>query len=132
VTDIIHVVNSAGLCQFGYECMDVQYVPDFLSAVTGWDLTLEECLQMGERIANLRHLFNLREGLNPLQFELPDRTLGRPPLEAGTLAGVEVDVETPASEYLAVRAWDLVTAMPSREKLAELGLERFFDDWTEK
>jgi aldehyde:ferredoxin oxidoreductase len=132
VTDIIHVVNSAGLCQFGYECMDVQYVPDFLSAVTGWDLTLEECLQIGERITNLRHLFNLREGLNPLQFELPDRMLGRPPLEAGPLAGLEVDVETPASEYLAVREWDSVTAVPSRDKLAELGLVRFLDGWTEK
>jgi len=132
VTDIIHVVNSAGLCQFGYECMDVQYVPEFLSAVTGWDLTLEECLQIGERITNLRHLFNLREGLNPLRFELPDRMLGRPPLEAGPLAGVEVDVQTSASEYLAAREWHPVTAVPSRRKLAELGLERFLDDWTGK
>ena len=132
VTDIIHVVNTAGLCQFGYECTDVQYLPDFLSAVTGWDLTLDECLQIGERITNLRHLFNLREGLNPLQFELPGRMLGRPPLEAGTLAGVEVDVETPASEYLAVREWDPVTTVPRRDKLAELGLARFWDDWVEK
>lgn len=132
VTDIIHVVNAAGLCQFGYECMDVQYVADFLSAVTGWDLTLEECLQIGERITNLRHLFNLRERLNPLQFELPDRILGRPPLEAGPLAGLEVDVQTPASEYLAVREWDSMTAVPSKEKLAELGLARFLDGWIEE
>jgi aldehyde:ferredoxin oxidoreductase len=129
VTDIIHVVNCAGLCQFGYECMDVQYVPDFLAAVTGWDLTLDECLEIGERITNARHLFNLREGLNPLHFELPGRMLGKPPLDAGPLAGVEVDVKTPASEYLAVREWDPVTTMPSTGKLAELGLERFLDDW---
>jgi len=123
VTDILHVVNAAGLCQFGYECSDIQYVPDFLSAVTGWDLTLEECLRIGERISNLRHLFNLREGLNPLRFKLPGRIIGRPPLQAGSLAGIEVDVETLASEYLAARGWDPITAMPSREKLAESGLE---------
>ncbi len=132
VTDIIHVVNAAGLCQFGYECMDVQYVPDFLSAVTGWDLTLEECLQIGERITNLRHLFNLREGLNPLQFSLPGRTIGKPPLEAGNLAGIEVDVETLASEYLAARGWDPVTAVPSREKLNDLGLGELLDNWPGK
>jgi aldehyde:ferredoxin oxidoreductase len=128
VTDIIHVVNCAGLCQFGYECMDVQYVVDFLSAVTGWDLTLEECLTIGERIANLRLLFNLREGLNPLHFHLPDRILGKPPLEAGPLSGVEVDVETPAGEYLAARKWGPATGVPSTEKLVELGLERFLRD----
>lgn len=127
VTDIIHVVNAAGLCQFGYECTDIQYVADFLSAVTGWDLTLEECLRIGERISNLRHLFNLREGLNPLRFKLPGRIIGRPPLEAGSLAGIEVDVETLASEYLAARGWDPVTAVPSREKLLELGLKELLN-----
>lgn len=132
VTDTIHVVNAAGLCQFGYECMDVQYVPDFLSAVTGWDLTLEECLQIGERITNLRHLFNLREGLNPLQFSLPDRTIGKHPLEAGTLAGIEVDVEALVSEYLAARGWDPVTAVPTREKLNGLGLGELLESWPGK
>lgn len=117
------MVNAAGLCQFGYECTDIQYVPDFVSAVTGWDITLEECLRIGERISNLRHLFNLREGLNPLKFELPGLIIGNPPLEAGPLVGIEVDVESLASEYLAARSWDPVTAMPTREKLTELGLE---------
>lgn len=132
VTDIIHVVNAAGLCQFGYECMDVQYVPDFLSAVTGWDLSLEECLLIGERITNLRHLFNLREGLKPLQFSLPGRTIGKPPLEAGSLASIEVDVETLASEYLAARGWDPVTAVPTRQKLNDLGLGELLENWPGK
>ncbi len=123
VTDILHVVSAAGLCHFGYECTDIQYVPDFLSAVTGWDITLEECLRIGERISNLRHLFNLREGLNPLKFKLPGLIIGNPPLEAGPLAGIEVDVESLASEYLAARSWDPATTMPSGEKLAELDLE---------
>jgi len=132
VTDILHVVSAAGLCHFGYECTDIQYVPDFLSAVTGWDLTLEECLRIGERISNLRHLFNLREGLNPLKLELPGLIIGNPPLEAGNLAGIEVDVKTLASEYLAARSWDPVTAMPSREKLAELDLEPLVKTWQGK
>jgi aldehyde:ferredoxin oxidoreductase len=127
VTDILHVVNTAGLCQFGYECVDVQYVADFLAAVTGWEITLEECLVIGERITNLRHLFNLREGLNPLHFRIPDRIIGRPPLQYGPLANVEVDLETLAAEYLAARGWDPQTARPSREKMAELGLLELFE-----
>jgi len=122
VADIIQTVNISGLCQFGYEVLDVQHVPDFLSAVTGWDITLDECLVLGERAGTLRHLFNLREGLNPLEFRLPDRALGRPPLTTGALAGVEVDVRSLAAEYLAVRDWDPVSAMPSQAKLAALGL----------
>lgn len=123
VTDMLHVVSAAGLCHFGFECADVQYVPDFLSAVTGWDISLEECLTIGERIASLRHLFNLREGLNPLRFRLPGRIIGRPPLKEGVLAGVTIDLETLATEYLAVRGWDPETGWPAREKLAQLGLE---------
>jgi aldehyde:ferredoxin oxidoreductase len=127
VTDILHVVSAAGLCHFGYECTDIQYVPDFLSAVTGWALNLGECLRIGERIANLRHLFNLREGLNPLEFRLPGRMVGRPPLELGVLAGIEVDVGTLAREYLAARDWDPVTGVPSLEKLAEMGLQGLWE-----
>jgi aldehyde:ferredoxin oxidoreductase len=128
VTDIIHVVNAAGLCQFGYEVLDVQHVPDFLAAVTGWDITLEECFITGERIGTLRHLFNLREGLNPLTFKLPDRAIGKPPLDVGNVAGVEIDVETLLSEYLAVREWDPVTAVPGEIKLTELGLLELAND----
>jgi aldehyde:ferredoxin oxidoreductase len=126
VTDIIHVVNAAGLCQFGYEVLDVQHVPDFLSAVTGWDLSLEECLIIGERIGNLRHLFNLREGFNPLNFHLPGRAIGKPPLKAGNVAGVEIDVQTLVSEYLAARNWDPITSTPRQEKLIELGLVELY------
>ena len=41
--------------------------------------------------------------------------------------GIEIDVETLASEYLAARGWDPVTAVPSREKLLELGLEELLN-----
>jgi aldehyde:ferredoxin oxidoreductase len=70
----------------------------------------------------MRQAFNIREGLNPLKFELPDRVLGKPPLKAGPLAGVTVDEDTMIKEYLTAMDWDLETAKPSKKKLLELGL----------
>lgn len=117
------VVNSAGLCMYGLFLFDASFVYEFLSAVTGREWTLEDTLKTGERIANIRQAFNIREGLNPLEFKVPDRILGKPPLKEGTTADVEVDIDTQIREYLETMDWDLVTARPSKGKLLELGLE---------
>ena len=61
----------------------VDPIAEFMSAVTGWDVTTEELLKTGERIANLRQAFNVREGLNPLKFKVPDRVLGQTTAERG-------------------------------------------------
>jgi aldehyde:ferredoxin oxidoreductase len=93
-----------------------------MRAITGWDVTVEELLKTGERIANLRQAFNIREGLNPVGFKMPGRVSGRPPLKAGPAAGVTVDEDTMIREYLTAMDWDLKTAKPSESKLLELGL----------
>jgi len=80
-------------------------------------------LKTGERISNLRQAFNIREGLNPLKFRVPDRVLGIPPKKEGPLAGVTIDEDTMIKEYLTAMDWDLKTAKPSKKKLLELGLE---------
>jgi aldehyde:ferredoxin oxidoreductase len=93
-----------------------------MRAVTGWEITDDELLKTGERISNLSQAFNIREGLNPLEFKVPDRVLGRPPLKEGPVAGVTVDEDTMIKEYLTAMDWDLKTAKPSKKKLLELGL----------
>jgi aldehyde:ferredoxin oxidoreductase len=118
-----HVMNAAGLCMFMYFALPAaEAITEFMRAVTGWDVTTEELIKTGERIANMRHAFNLREGLNPLEFEVPDRSLGKPPQTAGPLANVTVDEPTMVSEYLRAMDWDQETSRPSRAKLTELGL----------
>ncbi|MBA7475472.1 putative oxidoreductase YdhV [subsurface metagenome] len=119
-----HIVNSSGMCMFMYMTLPAaKVVVEFMSAVTGWDVTIGELLKTGERISNLRQAFNIREGLNPLQFKVPDRVLGRPPQKEGPVAGVTVDEDTMVKEYLAAMDWDTKTAKPSKKKLQELGLE---------
>jgi aldehyde:ferredoxin oxidoreductase len=119
-----HALVCAGMCLFVYWAFpSVDPIAEFMKAVTGWDVTNDELLKTGERISNLRQAFNIREGLNPLKFKVPDRVLGIPPQKEGPLAGITIDEETLDREYLAAIDWDLKTAKPSKKKLLELGLE---------
>lgn len=120
--NLFHVVNAAGLCTFGTMCMNVNAVPRFLSAVTGWDVDTDECQQTGERIGTLRHLFNLREGISPLDHSAPGRMVGLPPLNDGPLAGVTIDLDIMVQEYLELMGWDLQKALPQKQRLEDLGL----------
>ncbi len=123
-SDFSHVVSCSGTCLFGFWAMpDVNSFIDFMNAVSGWDFTIEELFKTGERIANIRQAFNIREGLNSLQFKVPGRVYGNPPPERGPLAGITVDEETLDTEYLTAMDWDTKTAKPSKKKLLELGLD---------
>ena len=116
-------MNAAGLCLFMYISLpDARVVTEFMRAVTGWDMSDEELITTGERIATIRHSFNLREGLNPLNYKIPGRSIGTPPLKEGPLTGVTVDEGTMISEYLQAMNWDGQTTKPDKERLLELGL----------
>jgi aldehyde:ferredoxin oxidoreductase len=118
-----HVMQCAGLCMFGYTVLDANSLPEFLNLVTGWNHSIDDLLTIGERVANIRQAFNVREGITLSDFKMPNRVLGRPPFEAGPTAGREVDMETMARDYLVAMDWDPDTAKPSKKKLLELGLE---------
>jgi aldehyde:ferredoxin oxidoreductase len=120
-----HLLNCLNLCvQAGYSVVKDagKYFSGFLNAATGWDTTYEELLKAGERAATLRHCFNLREGINPLERFIHPRMLGIPPLTTGPHAGISLDIKEQINRSLAAMDWDLSTTRPSRKKLAELGL----------
>jgi aldehyde:ferredoxin oxidoreductase len=122
-SDFNHVVYSSGLCLFVYGSYpDVNLFIEFMNAVTGWKSTVEEFLKSGEKIANLRQAFNIREGLNAVKFKLSGRLLGEPLHKEGPLAGKNIDADILANEYLAEMDWDRHSAKPSKNKLLELGL----------
>jgi len=127
-SNMVHVVNAAGVCLFAYLSYDWNFIPDFLTAVTGWPIDTDECDRIGERIADIRHAFNLREGLNPIRFEVPSRIVGDPPQTTGNVRGITVDIDTQVREYCAAMDWDPSTGRPSRERLLALGLEEVAHD----
>jgi aldehyde:ferredoxin oxidoreductase len=96
---------------------------EIIHAVSGWEMTVEEFLEVGERIQNLRQAFNVREGFLPSDFVLPDRVLGKPPLEKGPNANVTIDIETLSNEFFDEMQWDPTSGRPNRDRLVELGLD---------
>jgi aldehyde:ferredoxin oxidoreductase len=116
-----HVLNSAGLCQFGAFFGDS--IVDVINVVTGLNFTMADVLKAGERIVNIRHAFNLREGINELKWTVPSRIAGIPSQTTGPLAGVTADVEAQALWSLGALDWDRVTTKPNKAKLLSLGLD---------
>jgi aldehyde:ferredoxin oxidoreductase len=119
-----HYLASAGMCNMvigGLPHADAFI--EMVNAVTDWGITREEVDRTGERIANIRQAFNIREGLNLLKFKIPDRIVGKPPKKEGPLAGVTLDQNLINREFLTAMDWDLETAKPSKKKLLELDLE---------
>lgn len=124
----MELIQSAGLCMFGYLSYPVQCLPEQLSAITGWEFDLDEVYHTGERIFAMRHLFNLREGLNPLARNMPGRLIGVPPIKEGNVKDVTVDLETLNREFLGKLDWDTVSTIPSEARLRDLGLDFVIPD----
>ncbi|MGL1892296.1 MAG: aldehyde ferredoxin oxidoreductase family protein [Spirochaetaceae bacterium] len=69
-------------------------IEDLLNAlnnITGWDLSLIELMQVGERATVLARHFNARCGITSKDETLPDRSFE--PLENGPLKGIAIDRE---------------------------------------
>jgi aldehyde:ferredoxin oxidoreductase len=119
-----HVVNASGMCLIGFGFgAGPERLKDFINAVTGADYTLKAMLKAGERIGTLRHVFNLREGINELDWVPHPRITGDPPQKEGPLAGVTIDQLGQVFWNMGALGWDPKTTKPSKQKLLELGLK---------
>jgi aldehyde:ferredoxin oxidoreductase len=96
---------------------------EWLNAATGWGLSLQDYVNIGERILTLRHSFNVREGIKPADTRLKNRAIGSPPLQKGPLANVVIDEEQLGRRYYEKLDWDYQTGLPKRERLEKLGLD---------
>ena len=120
----MQLVNSCGMCMFGAM---TSYLPlvDWMNAATGWDLSADEYLEIGERILSLRKAFNMREGIQPADHQLSDRAVGKTPLTIGPLNGNTIDIESLMKTFYEIAGWDLATGGPTPEKMKELGIHQF-------
>lgn len=119
------VLNGCGMCVFGALSSPLPVI-EYLNAVTGWDLSADEYLQIGERILNLRKAFNVREGVKTDDQSIHPRALGKPPLLKGPLKDVTVDIDALEKKYLEIAGWEYPTGNPTTAKMKELGLESLF------
>ncbi|HDN01724.1 MAG TPA: aldehyde ferredoxin oxidoreductase, partial [Candidatus Bathyarchaeota archaeon] len=118
--DFTCVVNSTVNCLFTTFALTAKDYAEILSAVTGWDLTEEEIMKIGERIYNLERVIVNKYGFTGKDDTLPDR-LTKEPMPEGPAKGQVVELEKMKKEYYELRGW--VDGAPTQEKLRELEIE---------
>jgi len=94
-----------------------------INAATGWNISMDEALQIGERATNMARIFNLREGFSRQDDTLPERLFTG--LENGALQGHAMpreEFEQSLTLLYRKKGWDPQTGVPTPEKLRELGL----------
>ena len=92
--------------------------------VTGWEMTAGQLRRCGERISNLKKLFNIREGWSRADDTLPPRSLEES-LPTGVASGVGLtreELDFMIASYYHARGWTEDGLIP-KGKLEALGLE---------
>lgn len=114
-------LDSVVCCQF--VPWSVDELAEIVRAITGWSYTTHEAMKLGERVATLGRLFNLREGITSTQDNLPKRMFG--PTRAGALRNGGIDPEKfghAVRTFYAMMGWDEETGVPTHGKMLELGI----------
>ena len=88
--------------------------------VTGAEMTVDDFMKTGERIFNLKRLYNVRRGISRKDDTLPFRTLTFKRLGEGLTPNLP-PLGQMLSEYYEYRGWT-EDGVPTAEKLGELGL----------
>jgi aldehyde:ferredoxin oxidoreductase len=121
--DFFAAIDSMIVCKFNtFMTPSPEDYVDLLAGVTGWDVTAQEIMEIGERIYNVERLFNVREG-DPGDYL--SRRLVEEPLPDGPAKGetAKKALEVMLPAYYEARGWE--NGVPTKETLKRLGLEEF-------
>lgn len=121
--DLNSAMDCLVMCRFaqvGGAVMTTDTV-EWLNLITGWDVDVNWLMNLGERVFNLKRVYNTDLGISRKDDFLPPRfmTLNR---EAEDLPNQLPPIGALLSDYYQVRRWD-ETGIPTREKLYELGIQ---------
>ena len=122
-------MDSANMCMFVWGPSWTLYGPrdmvNLVRAVTGWDVSLDEILKIGERRLVMMKIFNAREGIDSKADTLPKKFFKKP-LKGGSTEGLVVDeseFKDALRNYYKQCGWDETSGNPSEETLMRLGLD---------
>ncbi|MCJ7687284.1 MAG: hypothetical protein MUO68_23645 [Desulfobacteraceae bacterium] len=125
--NFVGVFNSLVTCMFGAatQFLMVGFGPttyrDILAKITGWDMTYNELMEVGERVFNLQRLFNYRiKGWDYRSDTWADQRANEP-AQMGIYRGKRVPWTDTLQEYYSVRSWSK-EGLPTRAKLIDLKL----------
>jgi aldehyde:ferredoxin oxidoreductase len=121
------MLDTVELCQFvwgpGWTLYGPQETADMVKAVTGWDVTVDELVKVGERRLNLMRVFNAREGFDRAQDKLPKKFFKALQGEGPTagIALTHAEVESALDEYYKLAGWTN-DGKPTKAQLEKLDL----------
>ena len=129
LTEVFYsMLDSLELCQFVYGPAWTLYGPaetvEMVRAVTGWDMTVEELMAVGERRLNLFRTFNAREGLGRKDDKLPKKFF-KQLAGAGPTAGIALtheEIDSAIDHYYQLAGWTL-EGVPTPEILKKHSIE---------
>lgn len=110
--------------------LDLDILVELYSAATGIETSRVELQKAGERVWNIQKAFNVREGASRRDDMPPKRSLSEPILIGGKEYGPikEEEMNTLLDQYYEEREWDIEKGVPTKQKLADLGLEDIGQD----
>lgn len=121
----MQLLNGCGICYFGAITARIPLV-DYINAATGWNMSADDYLKIGERILNIRKAFTIREGVKPIDYKVHERAIGKTPLKKGPLKGITLNMDELRKEFYDSVGWDMSTGGPTKGKLQELGIDSLF------
>lgn len=118
--NLMSMFDSLKCCKFTiFGGLTAGPLVDCLNYVTGWDFDIAEFMKTGERIFNLKRLYNVRCGVSRKDDTIPPRILSL--MRDGGAEGKLPPLGAMLNEYYRCRGWDEF-GIPTQGKLKELGL----------
>lgn len=122
--NLMCMFDSIKMCKFSlFGGITITDMVNFLNYVTGWDMDIDEFMQAGERMFNLKRLYNVRCGISRKDDTIPGRILTHKRKEGGAAENLP-PLGRMLSEYYDYRGWTQ-EGIPKKEKLIKLGLEEY-------
>lgn len=119
IQDVKAAKNSLIICDLVEDAIPYTMLVDILKAIRGTELSWEEFLTIGERIFNLKRMFDVRCGISKKDDVLPQRL--NEPLPDGGTAGKVPDVASMLPAYYELRGWS-EDGIPTDDTLRRLDL----------
>ena len=121
IQNIMCLFDSLSMCKFVlFGGIKVKHLAEMFSLVTGWDFSPDDFIKTGERIFNLKRLYNNRCGISKVDDRLPDRFLMQAKTDSKAKGNIP-PLDMMLSDYYKFRMWD-DKGVPESRKLEELDI----------
>ncbi|MGZ3512639.1 MAG: aldehyde ferredoxin oxidoreductase family protein [Thermodesulfobacteriota bacterium] len=121
--DLMCAMDALIICRFSQvgKAVTVTNHVDWLNLITGWKMEIPEYMKLGERLFNLKRMYNCRLGASRKDDFLPYRFMTLKRTGEG-LSNQLPPMGRLLSDYYAYRGWS-EDGIPTAAKLEELGLD---------